>query len=422
MPEPGLIQGLFRSEHGKIVSVLVRAFGIIHSEIAEDIVKDTFLAALESWESKGIPENPQAWLYAVAKNKAKDHFRREKLFSERIAPEIIHLAGQEGEPAAEPALDLSEKNIVDSQLQMIFTICNPEIPVEAQIGLALRILCGFGIEEIAAAFLTTKETINKRLFRAKERLRSEAFRIESLSGEDIQHRLEAVLATLYLLFNEGYHSSTQDEVFRKSLCVEAMQLNHFLVENPLTNRPEANALLSLMCFHSSRFAARKGDAGLILYGDQDRSLWDDALIAKGNYFLIESAKGQVLSKYHLEASIAYWHCTRLEPADKWERILQLYNQLLQLEYSPIAALNRTYAFSRTHGKEAAIREAEKLCLSDSHLYHALLGHLYSQVDSSAALRHYRTALEMAKTAGDRKVIENAMQALVFKHSEGEIPP
>lgn len=412
MRDTGLIPGLFKTEHRKIVSVLGKTLGVVHIETAEDLVKDTFLAALETWETDGLPENPTAWLYAVAKNKARDYFKRGKIFSEKIAPEIAHTTGLTGDQAAGPDLDFSEENINDSQLHMIFTICNPAIPTESQIGLALRIICAFGIEEIADAFLTTKEVINKRLFRAKERLRAESLQVKSLTDAEINQRLEAVLTTLYLLFNEGYHSSTQDRGLRKELCVEAMRLNYFLLENRLTNKPQVNALLSLMCFHSSRFEARESDAGLILYEDQDRNLWNDDLIDKGNYYLIESAKGQALSKYHLEASIAYWHCTKLEPENKWENILQLYNKLLQLEYSPIAALNRTYALSRTDGKHAAIREAEKLSLTGNHLYHALLGHLYSEIDDSMALQHYRTANELAKTSNDKKTSESAIRRIL----------
>ena len=411
MRDNGLIPGLFRDEHGKIVSVLCKTFGVAHIAIAEDLVKDTFLTALETWESNGIPANPTAWLYAVAKNKARDYFRRRSLFSEKIAPAILSTDASAADGAGDYELDLSDKNINDSQLQMIFTICNPMIPVDAQVGLALRILCGFGIEEIAEAFLTSKETINKRLFRAKEKLRAENLRVEALSGTEIDERLDPVLATLYLLFNEGYASSTQERALRKDLCIEAMRLTYFLAENEATNKPQVNALLSLMCFHSSRFEAREGEAGPILYDDQDRSLWNEELIAKGNHYLIESAKGHVLSKYHLEASIAYWHCTKRDVEGKWEKILQLYNQLLQVEYSPIAALNRTYALFRAQGNEPAIAEAEKLSLTGNHLYHTLLGRLYSGLDNPVSLKHYRTALGLAKTSRDRAVIESAMNAV-----------
>ena len=388
--------------------MLCKLFGLVHIEIAEDIATDTFVLATETWKTKGIPENPTAWLYVVAKNKTKDYLKRDQIFSEKIAVELRQTSAN----AEEIELDLSAKNSSDSQLQMIFAICNPQIPAEAQIGLALRILCGFGIDEIAEAFLTNKETINKRLFRAKETLRSAAVTLEMPSDLEINNRLETVLTTLYLLFNEGYHSSTRPEHLRKELCVEAMRLTYFLLENNSTNRPSVNALMALMCFHSSRFDARTTQLGEpILYENQDKNLWDEALIEKGNFYLIESAKGQEISKYHLEASIAYWHTTKLEHPNKWENVLQLYNHLLQINYSPIAALNRTYALSKVSGKETALREALKLDLSGNHLYFSLLGNLYTDVDNLKAIEAYNTALKFAKSQGDRQVIQTHLDAL-----------
>jgi len=403
-----LIPQLFKTEYRKIISVLCKLFGIIHIEIAEDITTDTFLLASENWELKGIPENPTAWLYAVAKNKTKDYFKRHKIFSEKIISDLKH----NQKSFDEIEVDLSVKNITDSQLQMIFAICNPIIPAESQIGLALRILCGFGIDEIAEAFLTNKENINKRLFRAKEKLRTENIKIELPNENQINKRLETVLTTLYLLFNEGYHSSTQQSHLRKELCLEAMRLNYFLIENETTNKPIVNALMALMCFHSSRFEARTNQMGEpILYEEQNKSLWNEELIEKGNFFLIESAKGQEISKYHLEASIAYWHSTKIENSGKWENILQLYNQLLQIEYSPITALNRTYAISKVFGKEKAIQEAQKLDLKENHFYHSLLGNLNTNLENNKAIIHFEMAYKLAKSNRDRMTIDNHLKKL-----------
>lgn len=302
-------------------------------------------------------------------------------------------------------LDLSEQNITDSQLQMMFAICHPDIPSEAQIGLALRILCGLGIEEIADAFLSNKETINKRLLRAKDKLRTANIHMEMPTGQAIPHRLATILRTLYLLFNEGYYSVSQNIVLRKDLCLEAMRLTLLLLANAATQQPMVNALLSLMCFHASRFEARLDALGeVILYADQDRNLWDEALIMRGEYYLNLAATGDTLSKYHLEAAIAYWHTRKNEPADRWQRILQLYNQLLQVEYSPAAALNRTYALAQVHGAATAIAEAKKLDLGNSHLYHCLLGELYAAIDPSKSQQHWQAALGLAKTEQDKRVI------------------
>jgi RNA polymerase sigma factor (sigma-70 family) len=401
MQNKELIPHLFRTEYTKIIAVLVKLFGFEHIEIAEDIVSDTFLVASEAWGQKGVPQNPTAWLYTVAKNKAKDFFRHHAVFTQKVSVEIKH------SPAfyQEIELDLSHKNIEDSQLQMMFAICHPAISVEAQIGLSLSILCGFGVEEIADAFLSTKEKIYKRLSRAKNKLRAAQVKIELPTQAAINERLDTVLTTLYLLFSEGYYSLSKNTTLRKDLCLEAMRLNYLLIENALTNTPKANALLSLMCFHASRFEARTGLNGeLILYDEQDTSLWNTELIARGEYYLNQASTGNKLTKYHLEAAIAYWHTIREDTHHKWENILQLYNQLLQIQYSPIAALNRTYALSRADGKAAAIIEAEKLRLEDNHLYHSLLGDLYSGIDNEKALLHLERALKLSKSVTEREVI------------------
>lgn len=309
-------------------------------------------------------------------------------------------------------IDLSEKNITDSQLQMLFAICQPSISVEAQIGLSLRILCGFGINEIADAFLTKKETINKRLFRAKEKLRLEKVQIKFPDKPEIDKRLETVLTTLYLLFSEGYYSERQNAVIRKELCLEAMRLTYLLIENEQTNQHSTNALLSLMCYHSSRLDARTTKNGeIILYQDQDENLWNDALILKGNYFLKQASNWNVVSKYYLEARIAYWHTIKEDTKDKWESILQLYNHLLQLEYSPIAALNRTFALSKARSKEIALLEAEKLNLSDNHFYHILLGELCKDVNNEKAKKHFQKAFSLAKTQTEKNTIKKKIDEL-----------
>ena len=408
MEQPELIPHLFRTEFRNIVSVLCRRFGFDQIETAEDIAGDTFLAAAQSWTLKGIPPNPVAWLYHVAKNKAKNQLQRDHHFRAKVMPGISTPA-----EAAEPdEIDLSPQNIRDSQLQMMFTICHPAIAAEAQVGLSLRILCGFGIEEIAAAFLTNKETINKRLFRAKEKLRQEKIAVAMPPPADMETRLDTVLRTIYLLFSEGYYSSSHDQTLRKDLCLEAMRLCYLLLENNGTNTPPANALLSLMCFHASRFDARVNEQGEpVLYDQQDTSLWDTELIAKGSYFLNCSATGGRLSKYHLEAAIAYWHTRKEDTSEKWESILQLYNRLLQLEYSPVAALNRTYALARANGKQAAITEAEKLNLEDNHFYFTLLGELYTGIDNEKAKQHFERATVLAKTQTDRQLIQQKIDQL-----------
>ena len=408
MHEQQLIPHLFRMEFRKIVSVLSKYFGMDGMEKAEDIASETFLSALEIWPYKGIPENPTAWLYTVAKNKAKNYLHRNQVFSSSVSMQVKDSSDE----ILLPDIDISSKNIDDSQLQMMFAICHPAISMEAQIGLSLRILCGFGIDEIADALLTNKETINKRLFRAREKLRQENVRIEFPSEKDINERLEAVLRTLYLLFSEGYYSESKDTVLRKDLCLEAMQLVYLLTENEKTNLPEVNALLALMCFQASRFEARQNDSGeMILYHDQDETLWNKELITRGIFFLNKAASGNRISKYHLEANIAYQYTIKEDTKEKWEAILQFYNQLLILEYSPLAALNRTYALSKANGKEEAIIEAEKLKLNENHFYFTLLGELYKDIDNDKSKLNFERGLSMAKTNADKKIIQRSLDNL-----------
>lgn len=409
MQEKELIPYLYRTEFRKITAVLCRSLGIEHISIAEDLAGDTFLLAAETWGLKGVPQNPVAWLYTVAKNKAKDLLKRNALFSQKISPQIQYATEQKHETE----IDLSVQNIEDSQLQMMFAICYPGISPEAQIGLSLRILCGFSIDEISDAFLTNKETINKRLYRAKDKLKQDNVRIELPSNTEIDKRIENVLTTLYLLFNEGYYSSSRNSILRKDLCLEAMRLTHMLTANEITDKPYVSALLALMCFHASRFEARVDPKGeLILYEDQDISLWNKELIQRGEYYLNKAATGNHLSKYHLEAAIAYWHTVTGRDQEKWARILGLYNQLLMIEYSPIAALNRTYALAKVYGSEQAIAEAEKLELGNSHLYHTLLGELYSTVQAGKAIEHFEQAIKLSRSAADKKVIKSKIGKLL----------
>lgn len=403
-----LIPHLFRTEYSKITAVLCKLFGFEHIEIAEDIASDTFLSASELWGLKGLPENPVAWLYTVAKNKAKNHLKHQAVFNNKVAIYLNHSA----EELEMLDIDLSARNIKDSQLQMIFAICHPAILPEAQIGLALRILCGFGIGEIADAFLTNKETINKRLLRARDKLRAENIKIEFPGKVEINKRLETVLTTLYLLFNEGYYSASNNSALRKDLCWEAMRLTQLLLENEETNKPVVNALFSLMSFQSSRFEARMDQQGeVILYDDQDTNLWNKELIKQGEYFLNIAAQGNTLTKYHLEAGIAYWHTIKADTKEKWESILQYYNHLLQLEYSPIAALNRTYALSKANGKAEAIIEAQKLNLTNLHLYHLLLGELYTGIDNGKAKSSLEQALKLTNSTADKKIIGQKIDKL-----------
>ena len=407
--DPNFLKQLFQQEFTKIVAVISKSFGLQYIEIAEDIVSETFLVATESWQTKGIPANPTAWLYTVAKQKTLAYFKRNKLFEEKVLPAV-----QQNELHEDnfDAFSFSQENIKDSQLKMLFAICTPAIASEAQIGLALRILCGFGIDEIAEAFLSNKETINKRLFRAKKKLRSEKIKLELPAEQEIIKRLDNVLHIIYLLFNEGYYSKTQNQNLRKELCVEALRLALMLSAYEKTNTPKTNALIALICFHSSRFEARltiEGD--FILYEQQDEKRWNQELIHQGLYFLQRSASGDALTSYHIEAKIAQCHCTKEDSFEKWVEILQLYDRLLIVNYSPAAALNRIFALYKVKGAKVALEEVKALQLEDNHFYFVLLGELYKELDKNKAIANFRKAKDLAKTTLEQDVIQQKIDVL-----------
>jgi len=406
MEQPELIPHLFRTEYSKIVAVLCHTFNLSHLEIAEDIASETFLKATEIWSIKGVPENPAAWLYTVAKNKTKDYFKHNAVVEKQIREAI-----KSNDPETDLDFEFSNQNITDSQLAMIFAVCNPVNSTDAQICLALQILCGFSVEEIANAFLSKPETIKKRLYRARTNLRNGDFKIKTLREEQITIRLDIVLKTLYLLFNEGYFSKTNNQLIRKDLCAEAVRLTSILTENTLTNIPQTNALLALMCFQSSRFDARANDKGeVILLNNQDKNLWHQELIDKGNYYLVNACQGNEISKYHLEAAIAYWHTTPTGE-NKWQHILQLYNELILIEYSPVTALNRAFAFARVYGNEKAIQEVAKLNLTDNNHYYSLLGHLYTSIDIANAITHYKQAIALTKSKLEKQTLMKEIERL-----------
>lgn len=409
-----ILPHLFRQEYSKIVAVLVKRMGLGQLAVAEDIASHAFLMAAEIWPYKGIPPNPTAWLYTVAKNKILNHVKREKIFANKI---IKELPFDEGDSDCE--IDLSESNIFDSQLQMLFTLCHPNLTLDAQITLALRVMCGFGIDEIADAFLTSKSTINKRLMRAKEKWKSLNLSLEMPSDQEISARLDGVLKTIYLLFTEGYYSTSHRTIVRKDLCFEAIQLNHLLLKSPLTNTYDANALMALMCFQASRLDARTNEEGHpILYHEQDTSLWVTTLIEKGFYYLQYASQAQNKSVYYIEACIAYWYTVKADSEEKWSSILQLYDVLIVANPSSITYLNRIYAYSKVNGTQSAIKELEKVNQHDSHLYFILLSELHKNTDISKAIESLYIAFDKSNSAVEKKFIsQKILEMKVGKSKE-----
>ncbi len=376
------IEHLFRHESGKMVSVLSRLFGFKNLETAQDIVQDTLLQAMTTWSYSSVPDNPSAWLYRVAKNKAIDFLRREKKFRE-VSPQYVNLL--QSEYSLSPTVNnlFLENEIQDSQLRMMFACCHPLIPAESQIALTLKTLCGLSTSEIAGAFLTSEETIAKRLYRAKEKIKAGEIELIVPEGKELAEKLDVVLKSLYLLFNEGYNSSHPDNLIREDLCEEAMRLTQLLTRHTLTRFPRTYALLSLFCFQASRFHARLDDkAHIIILKKQDRSKWNRSLIQTGFDYLEMAAEPFEVSPYHLEAAIASIHAAApaFEKTD-WKSIYHLYELLYQLQPNPVVAMNKSIASSYAISKQKALDELQQIKgLEQHHLFHATIGEMYLELD------------------------------------------
>lgn len=411
----GLTERLFREEAGKLVATLTRHFGVDHLQLAEDVVQEALTRALKIWPFYGVPKNPAAWLTQTAKNLALDVIRREKSFADKeeaIVASIEH--STTNSLTGEPGLD--EEEIRDDRLRLLFVCCHPHLNQESQVALALKTLCGFNPLEIAKAFLTTEASIAKRLTRAKQRLRDDNIPFEIPSGPDLSERLESVLQTLYLLFNEGYKASGGDRLVREDLCLEAIRLMTLLVENPAGDQPRVHALLSLMFFNAARLEARADqDGNLIRLEEQDRAKWNHQFILRGMQHLGNSATGDALSEYHLQAGIAASHSTARDYASTdWQQILSLYDQLVALDDSPVVALNRAIAVANVHGPAAgieavqAIRDREKL--ESYHLLYAVLGEFEARRNrAAAAADFFRAALKLADTRAEQAFLEKRLR-------------
>jgi RNA polymerase sigma factor (sigma-70 family) len=385
-----LIDHLFRHESGKMIAVLSRLLGLQNLETAQDIVQDTLLQAMSSWSYNKLPDNPEAWLYRVAKNKAIDFIRREKRLQE-ISPQYAYLL--QSEYTLTPTVNnlFLETEIQDSQLRMMFACCHPAIPPESQIALTLKTLCGLSANEIAKAFLTNEETISKKIYRAREKIKAEKIGLDVPTGNELPIRLVAVLKCLYLLFNEGYNSSHPDRLIREELCAEAMRLCQLALQNPLTAFPRSKALLSLMCFQSSRLHARQDDNGnIILLKQQDRTKWNSKLISKGFELLEAAAEPFEISTYHFEAAIAAQHAAApsFEQTD-WKTIYHLYEQLYQLQPNPVVAMNKAIASAYAINKQKALEELHQIKgLEKHHIYYASIGEMYFELNEKILAKNY----------------------------------
>jgi RNA polymerase sigma factor (sigma-70 family) len=402
-----LVGHLFRHEAGKMAAVLTRLLGFNSLELAEDIVQDTLLQAMSTWKFKGIPGNPSAWLYTVAKRKAIDAIRQRQIHNRHHA-EISQALNSEWVLAPTIKNLFLENEIEDSQLRMIFACCHPSIPYESQLALTLKTLCGLSISEIAHSFLTNEETITKRLYRAREKIREENISLDAPVPAKLPGRLDAVLHSLYLLFNEGYNSSHPDQLIRHDLCEEAMRLCLLLVRNQITNTPKANALLALMCFQVSREDARiHADGSIILLKDQDRSRWSQPLIERGKFYLEQAAEGNEFSEYHIEAAIAGSH-SRASSFEKtgWKDIILLYAALYRMKPSPIVALNHAIAVGYGESPQQGLEALKEIKdLHDHYLYHAAMGDFLSAIgENEQARASYAHALTLTSSNIEKKLL------------------
>lgn len=385
-----LTDHLFRHESGKMVSVLTRLLGMQNLDTAQDLVQDTLLQALNTWRYNAIPDNPSGWLYKVARNKAIDFLRRKKKFLE-VSRHYSYLI--ESEFSLIPTVNnlFLEDDIQDSQLRMMFACCHPSIPEESQVAMTLKTLCGLGVAEIARAFITEEETIAKRIYRAKEKIRSENIEMSVPGSAELQERLDSVLKSLYLLFNEGYNSSHPEILIREELCEEAIRLCLLLTEQSLTSAPRSKALLSLMCFQASRLKSRLDASDqIILLKHQDRSKWNRALIQKGFDYLEGAAEPFEVSTYHFEAGIASLHAAApsFEKTD-WKAIYHLYEMLYRLQPNPIVALNKAIASAYAVNKQNALEELKEIKgLEQHHLYYATIGEIYFELNQKSRARDY----------------------------------
>jgi RNA polymerase sigma factor (sigma-70 family) len=402
----------FRHEYGRLVAMLSRRVGIRHLETVEDAAQFALLTAVESWPKTSVPENPSAWLFRVAHNHLIGELRR-RARRDRLVEQ--HRRDAVDSPDNSPTVFLTVE-VRDDLLRMVFLCCDDSIPVESQLVVALKTLCGFDVREIAERLFTTEANVYKRLARARSRLRELPFEPNDVSTEHLASRLPAVQSILYLLFTEGYLSSHSEGVIRRELCGEAKRLTYVLAEHPVSATPETFALLALMHLHGARMTSRQdGSGGLLLLEEQDRSLWDPHEIQLGLSWLARSARGDVFSRYHAEAGIAAEHC--LAPSfseTRWDRIVDCYALLERLAPSVIHTLNRAVAMAEWRGPAHGLAVLEGLeppsWLAGSYLWAAVLADLHLRCGHAELAHRYRNAaIESAPSPAVKEALQRRLR-------------
>jgi RNA polymerase sigma-70 factor (ECF subfamily) len=421
---PHLLEHFFRHEYGRLVALLTKQFGLKHLDLVEDMVQAALTEALQSWRTRGAPDEPAAWIYRVACNRVLDGLRRHST-AERLAHAMAVERFRQGTPTSGDDDALLDSEIEDSQLRLIFACGHPVLPVESQIALTLKTLCGFSTAEVARGLLISEENAKKRITRAKQQLVEEGVCLEVPPADRLMERLETVHAVLYLLFNEGYAATESDQAIRRDFCAEAARLCHLLTWHAHCSTPATLALMALMLFHAARLDARLDQNGcLLLLEEQDRSRWDHALIKQAADFLTRSARGEAVTCYHLEAGIALYHCKARSFADTdWPTILRHYDLLLRLQRSPIYLLNRAIALAQVEGPQAGIHAMAEIRdhpqLQGYHLLDATLGELHRRAgDLPRAAEHFRAAWHKTRSGQDRQLLERRLRMCGVEREEG----
>jgi RNA polymerase sigma factor (sigma-70 family) len=402
-----LDERLFRHEAGRMVAALTRLLGVHNLALAEDVVQEAFCRAADVWKFRGVPDNPAAWLMATAKNRALDALRRERT-ARTFAPELGRHLQSEWTLAPVVEAYFGAEAIKDDLLRMMFTCCHPRLPEAAQVALILHVLCGFSLGEVAAALMSSRDAVEKRLSRGKKVLAGSKRLFDVTVAADFEARLPSVRRALYLLFNEGYHGASPESAVRAELCREAMRLTAMLIDHPQARTPATLALAALMSLDAARLPARLDASGeLVSLDDQDRSRWDSGLIEEGLRLLTLAAVGPDVTSYHLEAAVAAVHARAATPRDTdWTKIVWLYDMLMAIRPGPVIALNRAIAVAQKDGPERgleairAIEDADRL--TDYPFLPAALGELeLRRGDRAAARGHFRAALSLARSPAER---------------------